>query len=102
MRKDFNFIDKSFALDMDALAEADGDFQKCIGTVFHRETQRKGIFKLTKVAWETAHKKAQEKRKPLAEILVDACIKALIAELYIRPVPDGFNYVVDHRFFEDS
>lgn len=100
MKKDFRFIDKNFALEMDSSAEAEGDFQKCQGVVLGGGVQHKGTFKLTKFAWEAATRKAQEKKKPLAEILVDGCIDALRAELYIRPIPDGFSYVVDHRFFE--
>ncbi|HEU0046083.1 MAG TPA: hypothetical protein VFQ43_00595 [Nitrososphaera sp.] len=100
MKKDFKFIDKSFALEMDGSAETEGDFQKCRSVVLGGGVQHKGIFKLTKFAWEAANKKAQEKKKPLVEILIDGCIDALKAELYIRPIPEGFSYIVDHRFFE--
>lgn len=85
---------------MDGSAETEGDFQKCRSVVLGGGVQHKGIFKLTKFAWEAANKKAQEKKKPLVEILIDGCIDALKAELYIRPIPEGFSYIVDHRFFE--
>src|SRR5215475_14180459 len=101
MKRDFKFLNKTLALEMDGSAETDGDYQKCPAIVFENGNQRKGGFKLTKFAWETLQKKAQERRKPLAEMLVRGCIDALVAELYIRPIPEGFSYVVDHRFFEN-
>jgi hypothetical protein len=101
MKREFRFMNRTLALQMDGSAETDGDYQKCPAVVFDNGNQRKGGFKLTRFAWETLQKKAQETRKPLAEMLVNGCTDALIAELYIRPIPDGFNYVVDHRFFEN-
>jgi len=100
MKKAFQFIDKRFELEMRADAEAEGDFQKCFGTVFHLDQAHKGVFKLTKVAWETVNRKAQESARPLEEKLTEGCVDVLRAELYIRPIPDGFSYVVDHRFFD--
>ena len=100
MRKEFKFIDKRFELEMGSSAEAEGDFFKCPGTVLHEGQTRKGTFKLTKVAWETVNRKAEESRKPVEEKLVDGCVDVLKAELYIRPISDGFGYVVDHRFFD--
>ncbi len=99
MKKEFKFLDNPYALEMNASAEADGGFMKCAGTVFQERNQCEGVFKLTKYAWEVANKKAQG--KSLEEVLVNGSIDALIAELYIRPIPDGFTYVVDHRFFEN-
>ena len=100
MRKAFQFIDKKFELEMAASEEAEGDFHKCAGTVFHNNQAHKGIFKLTKVAWEAVNRKAQESARPLDEKLTEGCVDVLRAELYIRPIPDGFSYVVDHRFFD--
>ena len=100
MRKTFKFIDKVFELEMGPSAEADGDFLKCVGTVFHKSQAQKGTFRLTKVAWEAVNRKAQETQRPLEEKLVEGCIDALKAELYIRAIPDGFSYVVDYRFFD--
>ncbi len=100
MRKTFKFIDKMFELEMGPSAEADGDFFKCAGTVFNEGQAQKGTFKLTKVAWEAVNRKAQETQRPLEERLVEGCIDALKAELYIRAIPDGFSYVVDYRFFD--
>ena len=71
-----------------------------MGTVHNGRTDCKGIFKLTKLAWETANHKAQDNRQPLDEVLVDGCVQVLKAELYIREIADGFHYVSDHRFFE--
>lgn len=100
MKKTFTFAGKQFELEMGTSAEAEGEFFKCAGTVFHEGQARKGMFKLTKVAWEAVNRKAQEGRQPLDEKLVEGCIDALKAELFIRPIPDGFSYVVDHRFFD--
>ena len=100
MKKAFQFIDKRFELDMGAIAEPEGDFHKCPGTVFYSDQAYKGVFKLTKVAWETVNRKAQESGRPLEEKLTEGCVDVLRAELYIRPIPDGFSYVVDHRFFD--
>jgi hypothetical protein len=100
MRKAFKFIDKTFELEMGSSADADGDFLKCPGTVFQDGQARKGTFKLTKAAWEAVNRKAQEAQRPLDEKLVEGCIDALRAELYIRTIPDGFSYVVDYRFFD--
>jgi hypothetical protein len=100
MKKEFKFIDQKFQLEMGPNAEPDGDFFKCGGTVVSDGRERKGTFKLTKVAWESVSRKAQESHRPLEEELVDGCIDALRAELYIRPIGDGFSYVVDHRFFD--
>jgi hypothetical protein len=100
MKREFKFIKRTFALEMDGSAETEGEYQKCPAIVFDGGTQRRGCFKLTKFAWETLQKKAQETHKPLAELLVNGCTDSLVAELYIRSIPEGFNYVVDHRFFE--
>jgi hypothetical protein len=100
MKKEFHFTDKRFELEMGAEAEAEGDFQKCPGTVLHNGQAHKGIFKLTKVAWETVNRKATESSRPLDEKLTEGCVDVLRAELYIRPIPEGFSYVVDHRFFD--
>src|SRR5262245_65472663 len=101
MKREFKFLSRTFALEMDGSAETDGDYQKCPAIVFDNGNQRKGGFKLTKFAWETLQKKAQDMRKPLAEMLVSGCINALVAELYIRLIPERFSYVVDYRFFEN-
>lgn len=101
MKREFKFVNRTFALEMDGSAETEGEYQKCPAIVFDGGTQRRGAFKLTKFAWETLQKKAQETHKPLAEMLVNGCTDSLVAELYIRPIPEGFNYVVDHRFFEN-
>ena len=101
MKREFRFLNKALALEMDGSAENDGDYQKCPATVFDSGNQRRGGFKLTKFAWETLQKKTQETNKPLTEMLLSGCTDALIAELYIRPIPEGFDYVVDHRFFEN-
>lgn len=100
MKKAFQFTDKSFELEMGGDAEAEGDFHKCPGAVFHGGQAHKGVFKLTKVAWETVNRKAQESARPLEEKLTEGCVDVLRAELYIRPIPEGFLYVVDHRFFD--
>ena len=66
------------------------------------EKVRERIGRLTQLAWEKANQKAKDKQRPLDEVLVDGCVQALKAELYIpREIPDGFTYVTDHRFFEN-
>jgi hypothetical protein len=101
VKRDFKFINRSLALDMDGSSESEGDYQKCSATVVDGGTKRQGNFKLTKFAWEVVQKNSENKQKPVADILVTGCIDALVAELYIRPIPEGFSYVVDHRFFEN-
>ena|SRR5262249_3789930 len=101
MKREFKFVNRTLALEMDGSSEAEGDFQKIAATFSDNGIQRRGIFKLTKFAWEVVQKKLQGKQNPLAEILLRGCIDALIAELYIRPIPEGFSYIVDHRFFEN-
>jgi hypothetical protein len=100
MKKQFKFLNKTFELEMTASAEAEGDFMKCAGTVYNDGLAQKGVFKLTQAAWQAVNRKAQESGRPLEEKLVEGCVDALRAELYIRPIPDGFSYVVDHRFFD--
>lgn len=100
MKKAFQFLDKRFELEMSATPEPEGEFQKCLGTVVHNDQAHKGFFKLTKVAWETVNRKAQESARPLEEKLTEGCVDVLRAELYIRSIPEGFSYVVDHRFFD--
>lgn len=100
MKKAFRFIDRVFELEMTTSAATEGDFHKCAGKVYHAGKELKGVFKLTKQAWESVGKKSTEKHRPLDEDLVDGCIDVLKAELYIRPIPDGFSYVVDYRFFD--
>jgi hypothetical protein len=100
MQKEFRFSGKRFQLAMGTSSETEGDFFKCQGTVFLDGKAHHGVFKLTKVAWDTVNLKAQEEQRPLDEKLVEGCVDALKAELYIRSIPDGFSYVVDHRFFD--
>ena len=100
MKKAFQFTDKRFELEMGTDSEAEGDFHKVPGTVLYGGQVHKGIFKLTKVAWEAVNRKAQESARPLEEKLAEGCVDVLRAELYIRPIPEGFSYVVDHRFFD--
>ena len=100
MRKAFKFMDQSFELEMTASVAAEGEFQKSEGAVYHGGKQHKGVFKLTKQAWEAVNRKAQESQRPLDEKVVEGCIDVLKAELYIRPIGDGFSFVVDYRFFD--
>ena len=100
MKKEFSFLEKSYSLEMDGSNDSDGDFEKCSGRVCGEKSQYQGVFKLTKIAWETVSQKAQKKEKSLDEVLVGGCIEVLKAELYIRDISDEFSYVTDHRFFE--
>lgn len=100
MKKAFQFADKRFELEVGGDSEVEGEFHKCNGTVSYNGQSHKGAFKLTKVAWEAANRKAQESARLLDEQLADGFVDVLRAELYIRPIPDGFSYVVDHRFFD--
>ena len=101
MKKEFQFLAKRYSLSMESSAEVEGNFHKCAGKVHNGRTTCNGIFKLTQLAWEKANQKAKDKQRPLDEVLVDGCVQALKAELYIREIPDGFTYVTDHRFFEN-
>ena len=101
MKNEFQFLEKRYSLSMESSAEAEGNFHKCAGMVHNGRTTCNGIFKLTQLAWEKANQKAKDKQRPLDEVLVDGCVQALKAELYIREIPDGFTYVTDHRFFEN-
>lgn len=100
MKKEFHFLEKRYSLAMESSAEVDGKFQKCVGYVHNGRNDCKGVFKLTGLAWETANQKAKDNQQPLDEVLVNGCIQVLKAELYIREINDGFDYVTDHRFFE--
>ena len=91
MKKEFQFVDKRFELEIGTDSEAEGDFHKVPGTVLHGGQAHKGIFKLTKVAWETVNRKAQESARPLEEKLTEGCVDVLRAELYIRPIQKGFH-----------
>jgi len=101
VKREFKFINRSLALDMDGSSESEGEYQKCPAIVVDGGTKRQGDLKLTKFAWEVVQKKSADKQKSIAEILVTGGIDALVAELYIRAIPEGFSYVVDHRFFEN-
>ena len=101
MTKEFQFLQKRYSLSMEGSAEAEGKFHPCAGKVHNGQTTCNGIFKLTPLAWEKASQQAKDKQRSLDEVLVDGCIRALKAELYIREIPEGFSYVTDHRFFED-
>lgn len=100
MKKVFDFFGQAYALEMDGSAEAEGDFQLFKAVVTRTGETRKGVFKLTKSAWEAVNRKAQESQRPLDENLVEGCVDAIKAELYIRPLPDEFSYLLDHRYFE--
>lgn len=100
MKKEFGFLEKRCSLAMDSSTESDGNFQKCVGSVYNGRIECRGVFKLTQLAWKTANEKAQVNDQPLDEVLVNGCMGVLKAELYIREISDGFIYVVDHRFFE--
>lgn len=101
MTKEFQFLEKRYSLSMEGSAEAEGNFHKCAGKVHNGRAICNGIFKLTQLAWDTANQKATDNQRSLDQVLVEGCIQALKAELYIREIPDGFSYVTDHRFFED-
>ena len=101
MEKRFRFLKKEYALQIGGSAEADGDFKRCSAIVSYEGKAHQGIFKLTPAAWDFATRKSQERNRPLEDILGEAGVAALKAELFIRRIPDGFTYVVDHRFFEN-
>ena len=75
MKKEFRFLDKNYSLEMDDSNSSDGDFEKCDGRVYDGKLQYQGVFKLTKIAWEKASQKAQEKEKAA----VDKTAKPLTA-----------------------
>jgi hypothetical protein len=100
MKRDFDFFGQAYTLEMDGSPEAEGEFQLCKAAVAGPGEVRKGVFKLTKNAWEAVNRKAQESHIPLNQRLVEGCVDAIKAELYIRPLPDGFSYLLDHRYFD--
>jgi hypothetical protein len=101
MQRRFRFLNKEYALEISSSAEGDGEFKKCQAVVSFEGKAHHGVFRLTKPAWDAATEKAQGQKRPLEDILTDGAIGVLKAELYIRSVPDGFAYVVDHRYFEN-
>jgi hypothetical protein len=101
MQTHFHFFNKEFALTIHGSADADGEFRKCQAVVSFNGQDHPGVFKLTKSAWDLANEKAQGQKRPLEDILTEGGIAVLKAELYIRTIPNGFAYVVDHRYFED-
>ncbi|HVN79008.1 MAG TPA: hypothetical protein VMW38_08425 [Terriglobia bacterium] len=101
METSFRFRNKEYSLQVNGTAEGEGEFKKCPAVVSSEGTTYQGIFKLTPAAWEFATRKSQERKRPIEEVLGQAGISVLKAELFIRQIPDGFTYVVDHRFFED-
>ena len=100
MKRDFDFFGQAYTLEMDGSSEAEGEFQLCKATVAGPGEIRKGAFKLTKSAWEAVNRKGQESQTPSYEKLVDGCVDAIKAELYIRPLSEGFSYLLDHRYFD--
>ena|SRR3989304_6664606 len=100
MKKEFKFFDQPYALEMDGSVEQEGELQLCRGVVTSSGGTSKGVFKLTKTAWEAANRKDQENLKLLVDTLVEGCVEAIKAELYIRPISDGFSYILDHRYFD--
>ncbi len=102
MKKDFRFQDKNYTLEIKDSAETEGDFKKCPLSVAYDGKVVQGIFKLTSHAWAAALKTSQDMGRPLEDVLAEAGVDVLKAELYIRKIPDGFSYVVDHRFFSGS
>jgi hypothetical protein len=100
MKKDFRFQSKSYVLEIKDSVEAEGDFKKCPVWVTCDGKRVQGVFKLTSHAWDAALKKAQGKGQSLEGVLAEAAVGVLKAELYIRQIPEGFSYVVDHRFLE--
>ena len=101
MEKSFRFLNKEYSLQINGSAEAEGEFKKCPAIVAYGGKKYQGLFKLTPAAWDYATRKSQERNRPLEDILGEAGIAALKAELFIRQIPDGFSYVMDHRFFEN-
>ena len=101
METSFHFLNREYSLQVNGTAEGEGEFKKCPVVVSYEGRTYRGIFKLTPAAWDFATRKSQERNQPIEEILGQAGISALKAELYIREIPDGFTYVVDHRFFEN-
>ena len=100
MKKAFRFMSRDYILGIEGSVEAEGDFKKCLAWLGTGGKEHQGVFKLTTPAWDLAHQKAKQQNRALEDILADGGIAALKAELHIRPIPDGFSYVVDHRFFE--
>ena len=100
MKRNFDFFGQAYTLEMDGSSEAEGEFQLCKATLILSGEDRKGVFKLTKNAWQAVNRKAQESQTLLNEKLVDGCVEAIKAELYIRPLPEGFSYLLDHRYFD--
>ena len=101
MEKKFRFLNKEYSLQINGSAEAEGEFKQCRAIVSFEGKNHEGLFKLTPAAWDYATRKSQERNRPLEDVLGEAGIAALKAELFIRRIPDEFAYVIDHRYFEN-
>lgn len=100
MKLEFEFCGKKYSLEMDGRAEGADGFYHINGRLLADGQQRDGVFRLTKLALDTARAEAEHGRRAEEELLLAGCREALRAELFIRPIGAGFNFVVDHRFFE--
>jgi hypothetical protein len=102
MKEDFEFRGQRYSLEMTGQGEAEGGFYNLSAQFFANAQPRQGIFRLTKLALETAKARAERSRQAEVEVLLAGCRQALEAELYIRAIGPEFKYVVDHRFFEEQ
>ena len=100
MKQEFDFFGKPFTLEMDGSPVTEGEFQLCRASVGELGAVRNGVFKLTKTAWEAVNKSAEGSHSPLGEKLITGCVDAIKAELYVRPIPNDFSYLLDHRYFD--
>ncbi|MFN8009620.1 MAG: hypothetical protein U0V70_21820, partial [Terriglobia bacterium] len=74
MKKEFEFFGKPFTLEMDGSAVTEGEFQLCKALVGETGAVRKGVFKLTKNAWQAVSKSAETGHSPIEENLLAGCV----------------------------
>jgi hypothetical protein len=100
MQKEFIFRGKKYTLEITSALETEGDFQKYPAVFREEGLTRRGFFRLPCTAVEALNRRVTAGEGAFEEMLVAGCAEAASAELYIRSPAEGFNFVVDHRFFE--
>jgi hypothetical protein len=100
MKKEIVFRGTKYFLEMAGALEVEKDFQKFPAKVATGAQILHGSFRLPRAAVELLNRRAAAGKSTFEELWMEGCARALQAELFIRPLGEGFTFVVDQRFFE--
>lgn len=104
MTTTFEVRGRAYELEISGGARSEGGpfhlYETSVRILDSEGAQVRGTLKLTDTALAAAQEKAAEKGGSAEEWLARGCARSLAAEVLIRKLRPGFEFVVDHRWID--